>query len=232
MTPADAELDGATNSAHGVRVGLWVGMWVEDAQNYRTKGGAGGKVAAAKAKETRNKSVQDVIKGGSITVIKPDPNALRVVADVNAQNTRLYRLANPDQSGLCQGIRVNIEEIWWAPEYRDDNETRIEQRRQKWPNKVQQYLDALLVRNSERTARPSKYTQLTPPNTLANTAREVAALTSDYRIKPSSNVLRQILERLRQLDPDLDARKDPAILKLVYRQIPISTLLYFKNVEL
>src|SRR5436190_23223016 len=67
--------------------------------------------------------------------LPPDPHALRVVAPIGKENANYYALIN-QENGLCMGIHVEIDEVFFFAEYRDDTLTSIQERRSIWGKNV------------------------------------------------------------------------------------------------
>lgn len=221
LHPSDAEVDESKKSAYR---GLWVGMrpsqasqWTpealtkmrkEQAENEPTKkpskSGRRGPAAASKlpagARTPRKGSSIEDTKGGGFFLLVQDKNALRVVAPIGKDNANYYALINQDD-GLCTGIHIDIEEVFFYPEYRgDDTLTSIQDRRATWGRIVR---EAIKDKSIEKVTFVKGYDKrrfnVTPTLSLAT---EVVSLAAAYELGANKTVLSQMLSILNDLDPD------------------------------
>jgi hypothetical protein len=85
-----------------------------------------------------------ILSRSNINVLDHDPRALMVVVNPEAKMMNFWALCNPDADGLCETFKVGKEEVFFAPQYRDDDVTVTEYRRTSWPNKISLTLQELL----------------------------------------------------------------------------------------
>jgi hypothetical protein len=106
---------------------------------------------APKARDGRQrKSIAQTIATGKMMELPHDPKALSVFVNIDALDSRVYVLANPDKDGLCQALPTQAELVWYALEYRDDSETRSEFARKVRNAKIKQQLDSIKNRTMEQ----------------------------------------------------------------------------------
>lgn len=207
--PSEAELGGAAGS-HGVFKGLWVGIQVSNANDYRLKAGNGfprGKHAPKSGDGRQRKSIAQIIAAGKMIELPHDPKALRVVVNIDTLDSRVYVLANPDKNGLCQALPTQTEIVWYAPEYRDDSETRSEFARKACNAKIKLQLDTIKNRTMETTARPSRYTEFLPQHPTVTVMIELRRAFDDFRLWKGEGSLQKALKSVESLSKDLRARK-------------------------
>ena len=69
-----------------------------------------------------------------------DPCALRVVSTLQEKKTaNYYVLVNPDESGLCEGYHISIDEVFFFSESRVDDITSYGTRKSDWPARIRAY---------------------------------------------------------------------------------------------
>ena len=62
-----------------------------------------------------------------------DKNAVRVATLMRTTSmVKFYALVNQDTDGLCQAYKVDVEDVFYLKEYRDEFLTTVESRRNKW----------------------------------------------------------------------------------------------------
>lgn len=206
LTPTHNERVGVGIS-QAEKIGLWVGITIENAHKYRTKSARVAKPEVdqspkPKQGDNRSKSINDLIKAGGFSLLPIDTKARQVVVDTGGAMAQMFAMSNPDENGLCQAIQVDAEEVWWAPEYRDDDETRMEQRRQKWPAKVRAAIQEILHNTTEKEVRASIYSDALVQDPYLTAAIHVARDLQEYQITGSKTILVDALRRLDDVDSD------------------------------
>lgn len=148
LAPTEEERIEVDDSA----VGVWVGM--------RPSQTLDGKSKASKAKGASVNSH----KGQHL--IHYDTSAMRVIAPLNKENANYYCLANPEQ-GLCVAYHTSIDEVFFFPEFRDDNASSVQARRDSWGKKVR---DACQMKKEESWPRLYDKTKflVDPKRSMAN----------------------------------------------------------------
>lgn len=215
--PSLAEMGGAEGS-YGTFKGLWVGMQPSNPNDYRLKTGHGfdrGKYAPQAGDGRQRKSIAQMIQDGKIIQINHDPKALRVVVNIDTLDSRVYVLANPDKNGLCQAIPTQTEIVWYAREYRDDNEPGNQNAKTACNAKIKAQLDKIKNRTLEVTARPNAYAEFLPQNPTVTSMIELRRAFNNFRLLEDASSLKKALSSVESLSKDLQARRqceDRAIL--------------------
>ncbi|KAF2279950.1 uncharacterized protein EI97DRAFT_477459 [Westerdykella ornata] len=209
VAPNEAEL-GAHIGAQDVHIGLWVGMWTPTAANYATKAVGGrprGDQAPSRENKRQGRSVEQLIQSGEFTIEPHNKAALRVVINVKQRDGRYYVLKNPDENGLCEATTITTEEIFYAPEYRDDTLTNKEKRREKAHERISEAVDTALQRAREKTSRPESYKNVIPVDKLISNVRTVRRLYNESRVEYSVEKLAELLTILKTMDGDMECRE-------------------------
>jgi hypothetical protein len=202
VRPSEAELATGAEASGTVAV-LWVGIRIETAQDYRLKKPIGTKKAT-----TRAKSVNGAIASGIVDNIPTDHRALRVVVDLTRTSEQLnvFVLINPDENGICEAYSTEIEEVWWAPLYRDDEVENVSMRRKLWRAKLKSEVDQLIYKSQESTARPSRYEETLAQDSVTTKALRVRRLLQEYRVNRKIEPLKDVLLALGALETYEKAR--------------------------
>jgi hypothetical protein len=217
IAPSTSEKGGSLGS-HGVSLALWVGMRPSSADSLRTRAARGkeklnpGDDAQMKAmkdlmSKTYGKSVEQVIADGNYHLIPHDPKALRVVMNPMHRDGKVYVLANPDQDGLCEAITTETDEVWYAPEYRDDTKTRKQEQKSAITTKILQTIDDAQHKVNNARVRPSIWTDYIPVKELTSDARKVRRLVTDYRLTGDVAKLHQALDHLKKTSKEFKDRE-------------------------
>jgi hypothetical protein len=123
---------------------LWVGMRPPNAHNWDSM-----EASAVK----KRSSVRD---NSGCPLLKRDAAALQVIAFANQKSgVNFYSLIYPN-SGLPTGYYTHVSEVFFFPEFRDDNLRTLQQRKAAWTSKVQTAL-----RLHEQISRSSKSSEST-----------------------------------------------------------------------
>jgi len=222
LAPTEAELDIPHNFANVV---LWVGMRPEDAERYQAKQSRKTIPATEDGEEqspTPGASVAPKKVGQNVnnietpTVLQSDSEALRVVLELKAGSgqRQFFVLVNPDADGLCDTYKIKKESVFFFKQFRDDNQTNVENRRTEWPKIAQQHVDRILNTDPETITKKKSSPQdieVPAPMNLANDLASLAILYDNTsrngeRVGP----LQQILDLLLAVDNG-DARYAPPV---------------------
>lgn len=139
MKPSAAGLVGSPGTLDAGTV-LWVGVQVENANDYRPKAKSANKAASNGSKQAR-KSVDDVINDGTVELLNHRVRTLRVVSSLkNYMMLQFHVLVDPDERGVCRAVSTDSDVVWFAHQYRTDDESNINKRRTQWSSKIRQLL--------------------------------------------------------------------------------------------
>jgi hypothetical protein len=92
-------------------------------------------------RKVRGMSVVQLGKEGDIVeATMYDPNALRVVAKKSGKTACFYALMNPDEKGLCLGVLVPSEDVFFFKSCRDDNARTVQARKDTFGAKIRDFM--------------------------------------------------------------------------------------------
>jgi len=126
--PLKEELEFNTNDKDITTV-VWVGMLPSSTSlDERTK-----------MASNRGYSVNST---NDIKPIEMDPKALRVVCPRGRGTAVYYALVSQDpETKLCTGIMTSLDSVFFFPEFRDDDATSVQKRKDTWGAKVREACD-------------------------------------------------------------------------------------------
>jgi hypothetical protein len=179
VKPSDAEL--AFHAAENV--GIWVGMIPTQRQIPAVVG------------KNRGKCVNTLDpEGVNFNLLPTDQTALRVVAPVNKKSASYYALVDPDDQGLCRGLLVDVSEVFFFSQYRDDNETAVATRKAAWPAIVRRVANSEKV-DEEDSDSDSDASDLEERTQLSN------AVNTDTPTQPTESKMKfvDVLDSTRQM---------------------------------
>ncbi|KAI9794755.1 MAG: hypothetical protein M1816_002883 [Peltula sp. TS41687] len=116
-----------------------------------------------------------------------------------------YVTINP-QDGVCETQLVDLEEVFYFPEFRDDSLTATEKRRQSWNKIIRDHISQQLKEATKpediKFSRKVQAARINVPwkNSLAN---EIQFLVASYSISPERWILETLLDVLKKADADL-----------------------------
>jgi hypothetical protein len=74
-----------------------------------------------------------------IKLIKTDRHAMRVVCPRGKETAVYYALVSQDPTTkLCQGVMTTLDSVFFFPEFRDDDATSVQKRKDAWGAKVRE----------------------------------------------------------------------------------------------
>ncbi|KAF2671132.1 hypothetical protein BT63DRAFT_453519 [Microthyrium microscopicum] len=168
LTIDELMLSGPDFGIGGDTLGLWVGVSPVDAHLHRSKEG-NAKPCAKKYSVNQWINVQSP----DFNTLSHDPNARPVVAGWYHEMLQFRKLLHPNSNGVSMAVSVGAEEVFFAPQYRDDHVTGLPSRRAAWNGLVK---SALRQRGRTANGRDAGRTTL---NDLEGLADEVAEQTND-----------------------------------------------------
>jgi hypothetical protein len=85
--------------------------------------------ASVDKRTTRGRSVKSLESKNVVDAIMHDTNALRVVAKKDGKTACFYSLINPNEKGLCTGVLVPGEDVFFFKACRDDDAKTVQARK-------------------------------------------------------------------------------------------------------
>ncbi|KAF2671133.1 hypothetical protein BT63DRAFT_453520 [Microthyrium microscopicum] len=139
ITPTRAELN-LDNTDDRSRV-LWIGMSPARAKDHSARYWCPiEKIHVKRYKLSANESLESRIrdKPHETNILDPCSKVLRVVATfTESTKSVIFRaLVEPDADGVCCALRLSLDEVFFAPEYRDDTISKLEKRSVVWKQLV------------------------------------------------------------------------------------------------
>jgi hypothetical protein len=232
VTPTEEETKSSATDDDGIGRALWVGMWPTCAPQFRTKQkGKTEESATKKPRAANSRSITKLIESAAeINLLAPDAHALRVVVNSSTSNMQFYVLCNPDASGLCETKQIEKEEVFFAPEYRQDGLTKVEDRRTKWPREIRAALESLPQKSMSQLFRPKNQKQ-TADIEIPDSIYEVQQLLTDYAVNPTSDRIKLVVQKLEELDHDLKFKPPPSS-RTITKLVELHTVFSKEDAEL
>lgn len=160
VSPTDLELSFDSKDELTIVI-LWVGMLPSGRMTSANDDAVAEEVSA------KGKSVNNLKK---LDLIKTDPKAMRVVCPSNWVTVFYYALTKQDPTTkLCAGVMVKMDDVYFFPEFRDNQSTSVNDRKNKWPEKVRKALGRTqrVERDANRTYDKTKF-PIAPEQALAS----------------------------------------------------------------
>ena len=137
------------------------------------------------------------LKGG-FTIIATDAKALRVIVPMNRDTATYYVLVDPDKQGLCSAFNVDLTEVFFFPQYRNDAQTDTQKRKSEWSQLVLKFsnpIDKIIFsKNYDKT----KFI-VAPKKALAN---DLSSLIGAYLESREVSFLKTAIEILDRNDTE------------------------------
>lgn len=185
---------------------LWVGMMPVEAPKYRTKANKSKATPAnaALAKSNRGKSIAE----GTLTILDHDPKALRVGVSLKVEKSVAFYVLIDQQDGLCETALIDLEEVFYFEEFRDDTLTAVEHRRKQWNALIRTHVHSSRDADAKPEitfSRSLAATRITVPPQIS-AAHELQSRAAAYLATGSAQHLEQMIQLLQDIDPDLSYR--------------------------
>ncbi|ETN36977.1 uncharacterized protein HMPREF1541_07965 [Cyphellophora europaea CBS 101466] len=189
-TPQELSIDQSEN------VGVWVGMLPVTGRSKAANENASTKTAGEKS--TKGKSVNTLALQGGYKVLSTDSKALRVVVPTNKDTASYYALADQDETGLCDGLGIVVNDVYFFPQYRNDDQTDKNKRKSEWSELVRK------VSNPEKKITYSKHYdktkfQVSPKRALTN---ELSSIINTFLAGGDSTILQSAIDLIDKADTD------------------------------
>lgn len=80
---------------------------------------------------------------------------MRVVCPIDDKATAVYYalIKCDEETRLCEGVHVNMEEVFFFEEFRQDDLTSVQQRKTQWAKKVRDCMGVVCKRRETMCAR-------------------------------------------------------------------------------
>ncbi|KAF2716722.1 hypothetical protein K431DRAFT_307562 [Polychaeton citri CBS 116435] len=186
------------------KLALWVGMRpacarvLYDGDNKEQN--SGGKMQSTKLTAKKGVSINNL---RTTELATTDQTALRVVCPRSKETVVYYALVHEDeQTKICDGVMVDISQVYFFPEYRNDDDTAVSERKSNWPKKVFE----LLVESNQAKADPTRTydrtkSQVDRPLSIAS---ELGSVMAKYSLTEAPQHLDNIQDLVRKLDPEVN----------------------------
>ena len=197
---------------HTPFVGIWVGMRPST---------AGSTAKSTDHKTTKGKSIETLGSKGGITILDKDPKALRVVVPMHKETASYYALVDPDASGLCSGLNVVITEVFFFPEFRNDDLTSTWRRKSEWSELVRKSSNPIEKITFSNYYDKTKF-QVAPKRTLVN---ELSRFVGAYIEGGDRSALEAAIALIDRVDTDgafTPPPKNDALAKLTLSRIKLT----------
>lgn len=136
LLPRPEEIESVDSTDPSQLVCIWVGLLPPsyNAANNRTRESKGSSIASL----------------DSVTKLPHDPRTRRVVVPLGKNDVNYYALISQDsETGLCTGLHIAVDEVFFFAEFRDDEATSKANRRQAWPEKIAKAIGRKEIRKSK-----------------------------------------------------------------------------------
>ena len=144
------------------------------------------------------------------TVLPTESQALRAVVAVDSKHNQYFALVN-QKDGLCEGFKVDLKQVYFFPEFRDDKETAEAKREIKFSDKIKEWKNGVMAKQhaevkanhrvQESRGKIGSSTLSLPMR--ASTRNQVQALGATYELTNASWALDALSQVLSQYDADL-----------------------------
>lgn len=195
LIPSPEELDGSG----GETTVLWVGLRPVGATRWSQKGQKAAAATSSGPKRTKGLPIATI---KSTPVLPEDPKALRVVVQFGKMLTSYFVLVNQAQ-GLCDGLRVTDEEVFFFKEFRDDTIGQTEERKRDFRRRVKE-----ATGGDETPSAEEVVVEIPWKVSFANQVQGLASTHTASGARWPLEILKKVLE---QGDPDL--KRGTAVLR-------------------
>jgi len=185
LTPTHQEL----SIDQSANVGIWVGMRPSNSTASK----------AADMGNNKGKSIKALALSGGYTILESDPNASRVVVPMHKETASYYALVDQDATtGLCSGINVPITEVFFFPQFRNDDLTDTAKRRSEWSELVRKVSNPVEKINFTKNYDKTKF--IVPPN--ESYVNDLTSFVSTYFEGADASVLKSGMQLIHRMDTD------------------------------
>jgi len=139
LTPTEKEVDPVGHE--GLSPNIWVGMFSMSAatqENVTEDTDEGNDETSVTASAGTLRTLADAQSVDELHIIAHDPKALRVVINKEGAKSTCYALVDPDEEGLCMGMPVPVDKVFFFHYFRDDTASSQELRRVGRNNKIRE----------------------------------------------------------------------------------------------